>query len=144
MARDPLAILARLRRLAVMEARRDLADALAAEEAARDGAAAARRALDDEAKAGDRTGNAAAYGAWLPSGLARASAEQAKAAAAARAVERQILALAEARAAERAVAAVAERRAAEAKKRLERRLQAALDEAGASARRFRSEGGRRR
>jgi len=144
MARDPLAILARLRRLAVMEARRDLADALAAEEAARDGAAAARRALDDEATAGDRTGNAAAYGAWLPSGLARASAEQAKAAAAARAVERQILALAEARAAERAVAAVAERRAAEAKKRLERRLQAALDEAGASVRRFRSEGGRRR
>jgi hypothetical protein len=140
MARDPLATLARLRRLAVSEARRDLAEALAAEDAALARATAAEAALTDEAE----TAEPAAYAAWLPRGLAEARAEAAKAEAAARAAERQRLALAEARAAERAVELLAAKRAAEAAKAADRRAQAMLDEAAQSVRRFRSEGGRRR
>jgi flagellar biosynthesis chaperone FliJ len=119
MSRDPLATLARLRRLAVTEARRDLAEALAAEDPG-------------------------AYAAWLPRGLAEARAAAAKAEAASRATARQRQALAEARAAERAVEIIAERRAADAARAAERRAQALLDDAAHSVRRFRSEGGRRR
>jgi flagellar biosynthesis chaperone FliJ len=140
MARDPLATLARLRKLAVNEAKRDLAEALAAEDAALARATAAEAALTDEAE----TADPAAYAAWLPRGLAEARAEAAKAEAAARAAERQRLLLAEARAAERAVELLADKRAAEAAKAADRRAQAMLDEAAQSVRRFRSEGGRRR
>jgi flagellar biosynthesis chaperone FliJ len=140
MARDPLATLARLRRLAVNEAKRDLADALAAEDAALARATAAEAALTGEAE----TSEPGAYAAWLPRGLAEARAEGAKAEAAGRATERQRLTLAEARAAERAVELLAARRAAEAAKAADRRAQAMLDEAAQSVRRFRSEGGRRR
>jgi flagellar biosynthesis chaperone FliJ len=140
MARDPLSTLARLRRLAVSEAKRDLAQALAAEEAALARAAAAEAALTGEAK----TENPAAYAAWLPRGIAEARAEAAKAEAALRATERQRLLLAEARAAERAVELLLAKREAEAARMADRRAQALLDEAAQSVRRFRSEGGRRR
>ncbi|WP_144186465.1 hypothetical protein [Elioraea rosea] len=140
MRRDPLATLARLRRLSVNEARRDLAAAIAAEDAALARAEAAERALTTEAEQGDP----GAYAAWLPLGLAQARAEAAKADAAARASERRRLALAEARAAERSVEILAEKRDAEAAKAAQRRAQAMLDEAAQSVRRFRSEGGRRR
>lgn len=140
MARDPLATLARLRKLAVSEAKRDLADALRAEDAALARAMAAEAALTDEAA----TAEPGAYAAWLPRGIAVARAEATKAEAAARATERQRLSLAEARAAERAVELLAARREAEAAKAADRRAQAMLDEAAQSIRRFRSEGGRRR
>jgi hypothetical protein len=140
MARDPLATLARLRRLAVNEAKRDLADGLAAEDAALARATAAEAALTGEAE----TIEPGAYAAWLPRGLAVARAEGAKAEAAGRATERQRLSLAEARAAERAVEMLAAKRDAEAAKLADRRAQAMLDEAAQSGRRFRSEGGRRR
>jgi flagellar biosynthesis chaperone FliJ len=140
MARDPLATLARLRRLAVSEAKRDLAQALAAEDAALTRAAAAEAALTGEAE----TAEPGAYAAWLPRGIAEARAEAAKAEAALRATERQRLSLAEARAAERAVEMLAAKREAEAARVADRRAQALLDEAAQSVRRFRSEGGRRR
>jgi hypothetical protein len=140
MARDPLATLARLRRLAVSEARRDLAAAIGAEGAAIARATAAEAALETEARDADP----ASYAAWLPRGLVIAATEAGRAEAAIQAAERMRIALAEARAAERAVEHVAERRAAEAAKAAERRAQAMLDEAAASVRRFRSEGGRRR
>lgn len=140
MSRDPLVTLARLRKLAVSEARRDLAAAIAAEGAAIARATAAEAALESEARDADP----GAYAAWLPRGLVVAATEAGKAEAAMAAAERMRLSLAEARAAERAVEHVAERRAAEAAKSAERRSQAMLDEAAASVRRFRSEGGRRR
>lgn len=76
MARDALATLARLRRLAVTEARRALAEALRVEERIAAEAVAAERALMAEAEAGDP----AAYAAWLPRGVAEARAAAAKAA----------------------------------------------------------------
>lgn len=140
MARDPLVTLARLRRLAVSEAKRDLAAAIGAEGAAIARATAAEAALETEARDADP----GSYAAWLPRGLVIAATEAGRAEAAIQAAERMRIALAEARAAERAVEHVAERRAAEAAKTAERRAQAMLDEAAASVRRFRSEGGRRR
>ncbi len=140
MARDPLVTLARLRRLAVSEAKRDLAEALLAEDEALTRAAAAEAALTAEAE----TTEPGAYAAWLPRGLAVAQAEATRAAAARRATERRRIALADARAAERAVEILAARQAAEAARAEDRLAQARLDEAAQSIRRFRSEGGRRR
>jgi flagellar biosynthesis chaperone FliJ len=128
--RDRFATLARLRRLAVDQAKRDLADALA-EAGARDRAAAAALLLLDREAASDP----ALYGAWLPAGLRRAGEAQAAAEAAAAAVATARALLAEARAAERAVELMAERYAAAAAKRAARRAQAALDEAGQTRRR---------
>ena len=110
--RDPFATLARLRRLAVDEAKRDLADALAESSARERAAAQALLLLDQEALA-----DAALYGAWLPAGLKRAGEAAAEAEAAEIAVETARTLLAEARAAERAVELMAERYATEAEKR---------------------------
>lgn len=130
--RDPFATLQRLRGLAVDEAKRDLADALAEAGAREKAAAAALRALELEASAG-----AALYGAWLPVGLKRAGEAAAEAEAAELAVAAARGLLAEARAAERAVELMAERHAAEAEKRAARKAQMALDEAAETRRRHR-------
>lgn len=128
--RDPFATLARLRRLAVDEAKRDLADALAEAAARERAAAAALGALEVEAAA-----DAALYGAWLPTGLRRAGEAAAQAEAAELAVDTARALLAEARAAERAVELMAERYAAEAEKRAARKEQMVLDEAAETRRR---------
>jgi flagellar biosynthesis chaperone FliJ len=130
--RDPFATLARLRRLAVDEAKRDLADALAEARVREEAAARALLLLDQEASA-----EAALYGAWLPAGLKRAGEAAAEAEAAEIAVEAARALLAEARAAERAVEVMAERYAAEAEKRAARRTQMMLDEAAETRRRQR-------
>ncbi|WP_439576634.1 hypothetical protein [Elioraea sp.] len=128
--RDPFATLARLRRLAVDEAKRDLADALAEASARERAAATALLLLDQEASA-----EAALYGAWLPTGLKRAGEAAAEAEAAEIAVEAARALLAEARAAERAVELMAERYATDAAKRQARKTQAVLDEAAETRRR---------
>lgn len=130
--RNPFATLARLRRLAVDEAKRDLADALAEAAAREKAAAAALRALEVEA-----TADPALYGAWLPTGLKRAGEAAAEAEAAELAVETARALLAEARAAERAVELMAERYATAAARRAARKTQAVLDEAAQMRRRQR-------
>lgn len=130
--RDPFATLARLRRLAVDEAKRDLADALAEAGAREKAAQAALRALEVEASA-----DATLYGAWLPSGLRRAGEAAAEAEAAEIAVDTARALLAQARAAERAVELMAERYETEASKRAARKAQAVLDEAAETRRRHR-------
>lgn len=128
--RDPFATLARLRRLAVDEAKRDLADALAEAGARERAAQAALRTLEVEASA-----DAALYGAWLPAGLRRAGEAAAEAEAAEIAVDTARALLAHARAAERAVELMAERYETEASKRAARKAQSVLDEAAETRRR---------
>jgi flagellar biosynthesis chaperone FliJ len=127
-ARDPLAVLARLRRLEVDQAKRQLAERLRAHALAEHGVRAAEAALTAEAEVQD---DSAAFGAWLPRGLAER--ERAKghlrladqAAAAARE------ALVAARAAERAAELLRERRAEEERREAERRAAADLNETAA-------------
>ncbi|MBL6454796.1 hypothetical protein JMJ55_05635 [Belnapia sp. T6] len=125
MQRDPLAALARLRRLETDMARRALAEAEARLLAAEARASAADSALS--AEAGE--GMPAEYGAWLRRGLAerdRAARSLGFAeggAAQARAV------LAGHRAAERALANLRESRAEAERRAAARRAQALLDEA---------------
>jgi flagellar export protein FliJ len=122
---DPLSALARLRRFQVTTARRHLADRHAAAELAVRRQEEAAAALRVEGAQGD----AAAYAAWLPRGLAehdraRLAAHQAES----RVAEAQD-ALGAARAAERLVETLREARAEEARRAALRRGQALLDEA---------------
>jgi len=123
MARDPLTVLARLRRLEVEQARRMLASQREERDAAATRAAAAEEALRAEAD-----GSPADYAAFLPRGMA----ERERAAAALRraqaALELARIALADRRAQERAVEQLAELRAATAQAEAARREQALLDD----------------
>ncbi|MBR0682452.1 hypothetical protein GXW74_18310 [Roseomonas eburnea] len=125
MPRDPLATLARLRRLDVFAAQRRLAEARAALAARQDAAAAHEAALRAE-----RPGDApATYGAFLARGLEarQAHAAATKRAEAATEAEREALALA--RGAEKLIDILRERRAVAARRIAARRAQARLDEA---------------
>ena len=123
MARDPLTVLARLRRLEVEQARRMLASQREERDAAATRAAAAEEALRAEAD-----GSSVDYAAFLPRGMA----ERERAAAALRraqaALELARIALADRRAQERAVEQLAELRAATAQAEAARREQALLDD----------------
>jgi hypothetical protein len=123
MARDPLLILSRLRRLEVAEARRAVAARGAEADAAARQRAAALRALDEEAAAAP-----ADYAAFLPRALAEgeAAAQAVRRAEAGLDVARQGLAVA--RAAERAVQEVAARRRAATREKAARQAQARLDD----------------
>jgi len=123
MRRDPLAVLARLRGAEVMTARRRMAEEAALRAAAEEGAEAAARALEEEARHGGD------YAAWLPRGLALRDAAAGEAQRAGERAAEAGLALAGARAAERAVEMLAERRAADSRRRALRDEQRALDEA---------------
>ena len=130
MARDPLASLARLRRLETAMARRDLAERLGAVAAAEQRQALAIAAIQQEA-AGDAPAD---YARWLPRGLAeRDRADRLHKHAEYRLEEAQT-ALAGARAAERSVEWLQEERAREQRETQERKRQALLDDA--AARRF--------
>lgn len=130
MPRDPLATLARLRRLEVTTAQRRLAEArgtLSARQAAAEAHEAALRAERPEDAP-------CTYGAFLAHGLEQ---RQVHAAATKRAeadaeAEREALALA--RGAERLIEILRERRAAAARRTAARRAQARLDEAAQRAR----------
>jgi flagellar biosynthesis chaperone FliJ len=127
MARDPLEVLARLRRLEVEQGRRLLASQREAADAAEARAAAAEAALHAEAGAA-----AADYAAFLP----RALAERERAAAAVRraqaALEVARAALADRRAQERAVERLTELRAATAREAAAKREQILLDDHAAA------------
>lgn len=100
-----------------------MGEARAAEDAARDGEAACRAAIADEARAPGPF-----FAAWVPVALAGVERAASRAAvAAARAAEAQA-ALAQAAASERAVRRLAERRAAEQRKASLRRAQRAIDD----------------
>ncbi len=120
-----LAVLARLRRFEVAAGRRRLAEAIAAGVEAELRRVAAATALQGEAAAGD----AGAYAAWLPRGLA----ERDRAAAALHLAEERVAgaraALTAARTAERVVELLQERQDAATRRTAARRAQAALDEA---------------
>lgn len=130
-ARDPLAVLARLRRLETDQARRHLAERLA-----RSATAAARLDAADHAFAAEAGCAAlpADYAAWL----VRGRADRARAAGllalerAAEETARQ--ALADARAAGRAVELLTEERTRAAARKEARRVQARLDDHAATRR----------
>ena len=126
MARDPLAVLARLRQIETEAARRRLGQAVGRAEVALLAEASARGALVAEASAPGPD-----YGAWLPRGLAQRD----RAALARRRAEAGLAeaaaALGEARAAERAVELLAATQARLARRQAARRAQAQLDEAAA-------------
>jgi flagellar export protein FliJ len=133
MPRDPLLPLLRLRRLAVDEARRDLAACLRADEEAETAERAAAFAIHREqaAAASLEAGDAAveAFAAWLPVG--RAALEQARLgrAAAEAATVRARLALGTARSASEAAGRMLQVRDGRLRAGQARRDQAALDEA---------------
>jgi flagellar biosynthesis chaperone FliJ len=128
MARDPLRVLARLRRLEVDQAKRQLAERLRAHALAGRGVAAAEAALVAEAEVQD---DPAAFGAWLPRGLAeRKRAERGLAHTTLRSEEARS-AMTALRAAERAVEAMRDRRAAASSRQATRRDQQRLDELAA-------------
>ena len=132
--RDPLAVLARLRGIAVMEARRSLAEESTAHAAAEERERSAAQALRDEARHAG-----AEYAAWLPRGLAlREAAGGALRVAEGRLAE-ATAALGGARASERSVERLAELREEESRRLLQRAEQRALDEAGARGARRRAE-----
>ena len=129
MSRDPLAVLDRLRRLQVDQARQAMGaaqGALLEAEARRDAAAAALPA--------EAAGAPGDFAAWLPAALARRAAVEAARRRADLRAEVAREALAGARAAARAVERLRELRADAAALRLDRAAQAALDEAGARRR----------
>jgi hypothetical protein len=128
-SRDPLAVLARLRRLETDQARRLLADRLARGGAATGRAEAAAAALVSEAAATTQPGD---YGAWLTRGLAeRARAEHALLLAR-QEEDAARQALAAARSAERAVETLAAERARRAAREALRADQARLDDRAAT------------
>ena len=123
MPRDPLAALARLRRLETAEAQRRLGTAFARLDGAEHRIAAAAASLTGEA-----AGPAGDYALWLRRGLAeRDRALIARGLAEAGVATAQAL-LAEASAAERALAQLRDARLREGRQRQSRRRQAALDE----------------
>ena len=127
-ARDPLAVLARLRRLETDQARRFLAERVARSVAAAAREEAATATIAAEAA----TCQPEAFGAWLTRGLA----ERARAAHLAELAEREAeaarAALAEARARQRAVERLVEDRARAAARAAARAEQAALDDRSAA------------
>ena len=125
MAKDPLATLQKLRRLEAQTERRALAERLAAEEAARQAAAAADQTLRQERSEGWNPN----LGAFIQKALDdRAAAREAEERAR-QATDRQRQILADARAAERVVEKLRENRAAEAAREEARREQNLMDEA---------------
>lgn len=124
-ARDPLAVLARVRRLETDQARRHLAERLA-----RGAAAAARLEAADRAIAAEAACAAqpADYAAWLVRGRADRARAAGLLALEREAEETARQALAAARAASRAVELLAEDRAREAARTEARRVQARLDD----------------
>ncbi len=129
MARDPLAVLTRLRRIETEQARRRLGQAVGRTEVALLAEGAASGALVAEAVA-----PGADYAAWLPRGLAQRD----RAALARRRAEvglaEAAAALGAARAAERAVELIAAARDRLARRQAARRVQALLDEAASRRR----------
>jgi len=126
MARNPLATLARLRRVETEAARRRLGQAVGRAEDAAQREAAASQAIILE-----RELHPTGYAAWLPRGLASRDRAAVGRRIAEAGLEEARIALGGTRAAERAVEALRERRADEALRRLARRDQAKLDEAAA-------------
>ena len=129
---DALATVMRIRKLAVDEAKRALAEALTLENTARQEAAAAEAqiGLEAEIAADLNTGDGAveAFAAWLPVGRARAARARAAEEEAAVDVARARAGLSAARAAAEAADNLKERRDAEAAVEANRRSQATLDE----------------
>ncbi len=129
MARDPLAVLTRLRQIETEQARRRLGQAVGRTEVALLAEGAASAALVAEAVA-----PGADYAAWLPRGLAQRD----RAALARRRAEvglaEAAAALGAARAAERAVELIAAARDRLARRQAARRVQALLDEAASRRR----------
>lgn len=125
MPRDPLAVLARLRRIETDRARRLVAERLARESGAEAGHAAACTALVTEREAA--AAHPAAHAAWLPRALAARDRTALARDLAVRDTAAARDALAEARAAERALEMLAEARAAEARRAALRAEQARLD-----------------
>lgn len=127
MPRDPLAALARLRRLDTDEARRLLGEANARLAVAEARAAAAAAALVEEAGPGGEGD----YGRWLARGLAERDRALRAAGFAAESARIASQGLAERRAAERATEQLRESRAEWARRKAARHAQARLDEAAA-------------
>ncbi len=123
MARNPLAIVARLRDLEVQAARRALLDREADLAAAEARIASAGQALHDEAVAGDP----AAYAAWLPRARADQAAAEAARLRAAAAAEEARAALAAARAAAHAIERMQQERALLERKKAERLAELQID-----------------
>ena len=122
---DPLASLARLRRLQTGAARRRLA-----EDADRSLAAEARAEAAGAALLAERDAGAPAdYAAWIGKGIAERDRTALGATHAAKRLAEGRAALAEARAAERCIEQLMRDRAAAAKSRQERKAQAATDDA---------------
>ncbi|UFN51132.1 hypothetical protein LPC08_11245 [Roseomonas sp. OT10] len=124
MSRDPLAVLDRLQRLHLDQARQSLGEALGRLQAAELRHAVAEAALVSEGMA-EPPGD---YAAWLPAGLAQRDAALAGQQRAAARAEAAREALAGARAAHRAVERLRDLRAAATARRAGRAAQAALDE----------------
>ena len=125
MAKDPLVMLQKLRRLEAQAERRALAERLAAEEAARQAVAAADQALRQESSEGWNPN----LGAFIQKALDDRAAAKAAQEDAERQTDRQRQMLADARAAERVVEKLRENRAAEAALEEARREQNLMDEA---------------
>jgi flagellar export protein FliJ len=131
---DPMPVVARLRTLAVEEARRALADCLAAEAAAAEAVRALDAAIAAETDAAaDLAGDDRSvedFSAWLRHANAeRAAAQAVLATAETRSVEARTV-LAASRAAAQALDSLLARREADRQAAAGRREQAALDEAG--------------
>jgi len=124
MARDPLAVLARLRRLEVDRARQTLADRSASEASAERRVGIAAAALREEARAATPT----EFAAWIGRGLAQRERAERGVTLAAAASDAARAALAQTRTAEASLAALRDARAAAAKRAGARRDQARLDE----------------
>jgi len=121
---ETLAILRRLRRLAADQARRGLAMALTDERLAAQNRIDTEAALRREAQAAPADAAhplAGSYAAWLPAGMAAASAADSACMAAASCVAERREALAQARASERAVAHVQQARQTEARIKAQRK-----------------------
>lgn len=127
MARDPLAALARLRRLESDEARRVLGEANTRLAAAEARSASAEAALSAEGTSGGEGD----YGRWLPRGLAERDRATRAAGFAVESAEIARQGLVERRAAERALAQMREVRAETACRKALRQAQLLLDEAAA-------------
>jgi len=125
MAKDPLVMLQKLRRLEAQAERRALAERLAAEEAARQAVAATDQALRQESSEGWNPN----LGAFIQKALDDRAAAKAAQEDAKRETDRQRQMLADARAAERVVEKLRENRAAEAAREEARREQNLMDEA---------------
>jgi hypothetical protein len=126
---DPLASLARLRRLQTGTARRRLAEDAERLLAAEGRAEAARAALRTEAA----TATPADYAAWIGRGMAERDRAELGAAHAAERLAQGRAALAEARVAERCIEQLMQDREAASRARLVRKAQAATDDAAGRA-----------